>query len=143
VPGDRAMRYNPGNIPPGDKSADPPCVWMNQMLGDFDIGSFNVNMTQNVYVSLDGTNLRIRKTKNRVLPRRAMYDEELKTNTFSFVESKVFNIYGMASEMALRNSRNFYKRILQNNCTFRSHLFLNNYYYPYYTTVIMGFFTHY
>ncbi|GAU97191.1 hypothetical protein RvY_08533 [Ramazzottius varieornatus] len=73
-------------------NTEPPSTWMNQMIGDFDIATFSVNQTQNVYVSLDGTDLRIRKTKNRVLPKRAMYDEELKSSSFTFTESRVFSI---------------------------------------------------
>ena len=87
-------RYQKQTSGDPNKAADtePPSTWMNQMIGDFDIASFSVNQTQNVYVSLDGTDLRIRKTKTRVLPRRAMYDEELKGSSFTFTESRVFNI---------------------------------------------------
>ncbi|XP_055333527.1 uncharacterized protein LOC129585038 isoform X2 [Paramacrobiotus metropolitanus] len=84
----------------GRTSTEAESTWMNQMVGDFDISTFHVNQTQSVYVTLEGTALRIRKPKTRVVARRAMFDEELRSETFTFVESRVYNIQGAAVSLA-------------------------------------------
>lgn len=64
------------------------------MIGDFHMDTFHVNQTLSVYVTLEGSALRIRKPKERVVARRAMFDEQLRTSTFTFIESRVYNIEG-------------------------------------------------
>ncbi|OQV24960.1 putative Testis-expressed sequence 2 protein [Hypsibius exemplaris] len=69
--------------------------WMNELQEDFDEGKYFLDRTKTVFVSFEGTSIRIRKPNHRIVPRLAMYDEVSKDiGEVQFAGERVYNLSG-------------------------------------------------
>ncbi|XP_076451047.1 testis-expressed protein 2-like [Babylonia areolata] len=64
--------------------------WMNEITS-YNVEEYHINQTTTVFVTLEGTKLRLQKPKNSV-PKRAMHDENISTS--QFVEQRSFELKG-------------------------------------------------
>lgn len=65
--------------------------WMNE-LSDYDVDNYHINQTHSVFVTLEGSTMRMQTPKQGVA-KRAMWDESIPT-TVSFVRQKHYDLRG-------------------------------------------------
>ncbi|GAV03601.1 hypothetical protein RvY_13997 [Ramazzottius varieornatus] len=67
--------------------------WMNELREDFNEATFVLKKTKSVFVSFEGTKIRIRRPEKRVVKREAFYDEEPQDiNAIKWREERVYDL---------------------------------------------------